>query len=198
MAFAPVVSKIEIIAAAILLISVILSALENIWSWPTAIIGVALYIVVFYDAKLFADMGLQFVYVVINLYGWWEWLHGGKNKGELQVSKAPLRILISGSLIALAGTAAFGYFFQHYTAASFPFADSALSAFSLLAQYLMARKYLENWYIWITVDVFYIAMYTSKHLYVTAVLYVLFIAPCVLGVVEWRRAMGGGVASTAA
>ncbi|HJW93070.1 MAG TPA: nicotinamide riboside transporter PnuC [Thermoanaerobaculia bacterium] len=191
MASAPAVSPLEITAASILMISVVLSARENIWSWPTAIIGVAMYIVVCYDAKLYADMGLQFIYVVINIYGWWEWLHGGKDKGELHVSKAPLRILIAGSVVALAGTAAFGYFFQRYTPASFPFADSALSCFSLLAQYLMARKYLENWYLWIAVDVFYVPMYMAKHLYPTAILYAAFIAPCVMGVVQWQRAMNG-------
>jgi len=189
-AAAPVVSTIEIVAAAILLYSVVLSARENIWSWPTAIIGVALYIIVFYDAKLYADMSLQFIYIIINVYGWWKWLHGDKeHEGVLHVSKAPLRTMLLGSIVAIIATFAFGLFFHHFTKASFPYFDSALSSFSLLAQYLMARKYIENWYLWITVDVFYIAMYTSKHLYVTAVLYALFIAPCVLGVVEWRRAI---------
>lgn len=196
MASGPVVSTVEIVAAAILLISVVLSARENIWSWPTAIIGVALYIFICYEAKLYADMGLQFIYVLINIYGWWEWLHGGKDKGELHVSKAPLRILLIGAVIAIATTVAFGFFFHSYTQASFPFVDSALSSFSLLAQYLMARKYIENWYIWIAVDVFYVPMYTSKHLYATAVLYALFIAPCVLGVVQWRKAMVGNRLAT--
>jgi len=184
------VSTIEIVAASILLISVVLSARENIWSWPTAIVGVALYIFICYEARLYADMGLQCIYVLINIYGWWKWLHGGKNNGELHVSRAPLRIVLIGSIVAIATTVAFGLFFHHYTKASFPFVDSALSSFSLLAQYLMARKYIENWYIWIAVDVFYVPMYTSKHLYATAVLYALFIAPCVLGVVEWRKTIG--------
>ena len=189
MAPAEAVSWLEITAAAILLISVGLSAIENIWSWPTAIIGVAMYIVIFYEAKLYADMGLQFIYVVINIYGWWKWLHGGEDEGVLHVSRAPLRVLIAGAIVACIATAGFGFFFRHFTDASFPFADSALSSFSLLAQYLMARKYIENWHLWITVDVFYIAMYISKHLYVTAALYAAFIAPCVLGVVQWQRAM---------
>lgn len=196
MAPAETVSWLEIIAAAILLISVGLSAIENIWSWPTAIVGVAMYIFVFYDAKLYSDMCLQFIYVIINIYGWWKWLHGGADQGVLHVSRAPLRVLIVGSLIACVAAAAFGFIFQHFTPASFPYADSALSWFSLLAQYLMARKYLENWHLWITLDVFYIAMYINKHLYVTAGLYAAFIVPCVLGVVQWQRAMNG-VRSTA-
>jgi len=186
---ADAVSKLEIAAAVILLVSVALSAIENIWSWPTAIIGVALYFVVFYQAKLYADMSLQVIYVIINAYGWWKWLHGGKDESVLQVSRAPVRVMVIGSLIACGGAVAFGFFFQHFTDAALPFADSALSWFSLLAQYLMARKYLENWHLWITLDVFYIAMYINKHLYVTAGLYAAFIVPCVLGVVQWQRAM---------
>lgn len=196
MAAAPVVSTIEIVAAVILLISVVLSAVENIWSWPTAIAGVALYIVVFYQAKLYADMGLQFIYIAISIYGWWEWLHGGEDKGELRVSKAPMRILIIGSIIAAVFTLTLGLFLRHFTDAALPFADSALTSFSLLAQFLMARKYLENWYIWIIVDVFYIAMFIFKHLYPTAVLYAAFIGACTLGLVQWRRA-GRGVLSVA-
>jgi nicotinamide mononucleotide transporter len=192
-AAAAAMSWLEIVAAAILVVSVALSAIENIWSWPTAIAGVAMYIFVLYEAKLYSDMCLQFIYVVINVYGWWKWLHGGQNDGVLHVSRAPLRVLIVGSLIACAGAAAFGLVFQHFTAASFPFADSALSWFSLLAQYLMARKYLENWHLWIALDLFYIPMYIYKHLYVTAVLYAVFIVPCVLGVVQWTRAMRGSL-----
>jgi len=192
-ATAPAVSTIEIVAAGILLISVVLSALENIWSWPTAIIGVAMYIVVFFQAKLYADMGLQFIYIAISIYGWYEWLHGGEESGQLHVSKAPMSILATGSIVAALFTLGLGLFLRHFTDAALPFADSALTSFSLLAQFLMARKYIENWYIWIVVDVFYIAMFIFKHLYPTAVLYAAFIGACTLGLVQWRRTMHGGV-----
>jgi nicotinamide mononucleotide transporter len=185
----PAVSWIEYVAAGILLISVVLSALENIWSWPTAIAGVALYIIVFYQAKLYADTGLQVVYIAISIYGWYEWLHGGKEAGVLQVSKVPMNVLLTGTMIALGATAGLGLFFRHYTDNPLPFGDSALTSFSLLAQFLMARKYLENWHVWITVDVFYIAMFIFKHLYPTAVLYAAFIGACTLGLVQWRKAI---------
>lgn len=189
MATAPVVTTIEIVAAGILLISVILSAVENIWSWPTAIVGVALYIIVFYEAKLYADMGLQFIYIAISIYGWWKWLHGGEDKGELRVSRAPMPTLIIGSLLAAAFAVTLGLLFRQFTDNPLPFADSALTSFSLLAQFLMAKKYIENWYIWIVVDVFYIAMFIFKHLYPTAVLYAAFIGACTLGLVQWRKAV---------
>jgi len=188
-ATAPVVTTIEIVAAGILLISVILSAVENIWSWPTAIVGVALYIIVFYEAKLYADMGLQFIYIAISIYGWWKWLHGGEDKGELRVSRAPMPTLIIGSLLAAAFAVTLGLLFRQFTDNPLPFADSALTSFSLLAQFLMAKKYIENWYIWIVVDVFYIAMFIFKHLYPTAVLYAAFIGACTLGLVQWRKAV---------
>ena len=182
-------TTIEIVAAGILLISVILSAVENIWSWPTAIVGVALYIIVFYEAKLYADMGLQFIYIAISIYGWWKWLHGGEDKGELRVSRAPMPTLIIGSLLAAAFAVTLGLLFRQFTDNPLPFADSALTSFSLLAQFLMAKKYIENWYIWIVVDVFYIAMFIFKHLYPTAVLYAAFIGACTLGLVQWRKAV---------
>jgi nicotinamide mononucleotide transporter len=188
-AAAPGVSTLEIVAAAILLVSVVLSAIENIWSWPTAIIGVAMYVVVFYHAKLYADMALQFIYIAISIYGWYEWLHGGTDEGELRVSHAPLRMLLTGTIIALAATLVIGLAMRRFTDAALPFADAALTSFSLLAQFLMARKYLENWYLWIIVDVFYIAMFIFKHLYPTAILYAAFIGACTLGLVQWLRAI---------
>src|SRR5581483_12040751 len=82
-----------------------------------------------------------------------------------------------------------GYMFQRYTDASLPFADSSLVAFSLLPQFLMAKKYIENWYFWILVDVFYVPLYSYKQLYPTAALYLAFIPLCVAGLMEWRKSM---------
>ena len=182
-------NPIEIVAAVILLISVVLSAMENIWSWPTAIIGVALYVIVFREQKLYADMGLQFIYIAISIYGWYEWLHGGEKDSQLKVSRAPVKTLVLGSIIALLFTACLGLFLRNLTDASLPFADAALTSFSLLAQFMMARKYIENWYLWITVDVFYIVMFVFKKLYPTAILYAAFIGACTLGLIEWQRSI---------
>jgi len=176
----------EAAAAAITLISVYLSTRQNIWSWPTAIIGVAIYVVVFWESKLYADMGLQFVYIALSFYGWYEWLYGGENRSELRVSSGwrgsyPLAIAVTIVFALSLGT-----FLRRTTDAALPYADSTLTSFSLLAQWMMTRKYLENWFVWIGVDVFYIAMFTFKHLYLTALLYAVFIGVCWLGYVEWR------------
>lgn len=180
-------SAMEWAAAAILLFSVILSARENIWSWPTAIVGVGIYVFVFWNAKLYADMGLQFVFIALSIFGWYEWLHGGERNTELRVSRAPLRVHVIGTVVTILFAALIGTLLDRYTDAALPYADATLTAFSLLAQWQMAQKYLENWLIWIGVDIFYIALYSYKHLYVTAVLYAIFIFVCIFAFGQWKR-----------
>ncbi len=180
---------IEWAAAAVTLLSVILSARQNIWSWPTAIIGVSIYAWLFWTVRLYADMGLQFIYIAISFYGWYEWLYGGEQHSRLKVSRAsPLTNLVSVA-IAVAFSLALGALLQRTTDASLPYTDAALSGFSLLAQWQMTRKYLLNWVIWIIVDVFYIVLFIVKELYVTAGLYAVFIGVCAMGLVEWKRSL---------
>jgi nicotinamide mononucleotide transporter len=184
----------EAAAAAITLISVYLSARQNIWSWPTAIVGVGIYVVVFWQSKLYADMGLQFVYIALSIYGWYEWLHGGENKSELKVSAGWRRSYPLALLITIVFALALGTFLCKTTDAALPYADASLTSFSLLAQWMMTKKYIENWWLWIAVDVFYIAMFTFKHLYLTAVLYAVFIGVCWFAYVEWRRDLSSQLA----
>jgi nicotinamide mononucleotide transporter len=183
-------SWIEWVAAAITLVSVYLSTRQHIWSWPTAIVGVAIYLYIFWLTKLYADVGLQVFFIVVSFYGWYEWLYGGKGKTELTVSRASLKTHAVSTAITICGAVILGTFLRHSTDAALPYADSTLAAFSVLAQWQMARKYLENWFIWIAVDVFYIGMYSFKHLYVTAGLYAVFIGVCVMGLIEWKQSLG--------
>lgn len=175
---------IELLAVAFGIAAVYLSARQNVWNWPLGIINVGLYIIVFHGAKLYADMGLQVVYVVLAFYGWWHWLHGGANRGELRVSRVTVR---EGALLAvlfLLFTAALSTLLSRFTDASLPLADSALTAASLVAQYMMTRKYVECWIVWIVADVAYVAMFLYKSLWLTAGLYLVF---CVLAVIGWRH-----------
>jgi nicotinamide mononucleotide transporter len=182
-------NQLELLAAVIGAISVYLSVRQNIWSWPTAIVNVLLYTVVFYDAKLYADMGLQVIYAVLSVYGWYEWLYGGENRTELHVTRTgpALGTVLTG--IALLGSAVLGVLLQRTTDAALPFMDSFLSSTSLVAQWMMTRKKLENWLVWIGVDVLYVGMFIFKHLYVTAGLYGVFLVLAVRGYIDWRRSM---------
>ena len=183
------VDPIEVAAAAFGIASVYLSARQNVWNWPLGIINVALYIIVFYEAKLYADMGLQAVYVVLAAYGWWHWLHGGTNHGTLPVSRVPPREIILLAIAFLAATAALSTLLARTTDASLPLADSALTAASLVAQYMMTRKYVECWLVWIVADAAYVALFIYKSLLPTAGLYLVFTVLAVVGWRQWRAAL---------
>jgi nicotinamide mononucleotide transporter len=178
----------EIVAAIFGVISVFLSVRQNIWSWPTAIVNVGMYIFVFFRSKLYADTGLQVVYVILNFYGWYEWLYGGKNRTELPVSRTSIRL---GALLVVIGavsTAVMATFLGH-TADVLPFMDALTTSTSLVAQWMMTRKLLENWIIWVAVDVVYIGMYVYKDLYVTSLLYAVFLVLSVMGYRQWKRSL---------
>ena len=183
------VDPIEVAAAAFGIASVYLSARQNVWNWPLGIINVALYIIVFYGAKLYADMGLQAVYVVLAAYGWWHWLHGGANHGTLPVSRVPPREIILLAIAFLAATAALSTLLARTTDASLPLADSALTAASLVAQYMMTRKYVECWLVWIVADAAYVALFVYKALVPTAALYLVFTVLAIVGWRQWRAAL---------
>ena len=153
-----------------------------------------MYAVVFYQAKLYADMGLQGIYFVLSVYGWWAWLRGGEDHSALAVSVVARRARIS--LFALGATFGLllGTLLHRFTDASLPFMDSMLTSFSLVAQWLMARKKLESWIVWIAVDVFYVGMFLYKSLYLTAGLYAVFLVIAAMGLVEWKRSMAASTA----
>lgn len=184
-------SLLEVFAVAFGIVSVFLSVRENVWSWPTAIVNVSLYVFVFHGAKLYADMGLQFVYIGISAYGWYQWLYGGEGKTELRVSRLPRGLIAPLIAIGSASAAGLGALLQRYTDASLPFVDATTTSTSLIAQWMMTRKYVENWAVWVAVDVVYIAMFTYKELYLTAGLYLVFLILSAVGYGKWSRAEGG-------
>lgn len=169
------------------IVSVYLSVREKVWSWPTGIVNVSLYVYIFFHAKLYADMGLQVFYIFISFYGWWNWLYGGENRTELHVTRLPRRMAVILPIVGIAAAAALGTLLHRNTDADLPYVDSTLTVASLIAQYLMTRKVLENWAIWVVADVAYVAMYINKELYPTAFLYTVFLGLASMGWVQWRR-----------
>jgi len=181
-------SALEVIAAAFGVISVYLSTRQNIWSWPTAIVNVALYTVVFYQGRLYGQMGLQPIYLALSVYGWYQWLHGGEQHTELRVSRASPRLLGALAALNLVLWLVLAAVLRQ-TDAALPWLDALLTTTSLVAQWMMTRKILQNWLIWIAVDVVYVPMFVSQGLYATAVLYAAFLVLAVMGYVEWRRSL---------
>ena len=164
-----------------------LAARENIWNWPVAIVNALSYIIVFFGAKLYADCGLQLVYVAISVYGWWSWLHGGRDRSELPVTRVRTSTIPLLALATVATTAILMLLLRRFTDSTVPFWDGLTTAMSLTAQYMLARKIIENWWLWMAADVIYVALYVYKGLYLTAVLYVIFFALCVVGLMRWAK-----------
>jgi len=182
-------SCLEVVAVAFGIVSVYLSVRENIWSWPTALVNVALYTVLFYESGLYSDMGLQVVYFVLSIYGWYEWLYGGRNRTELQVSRTPRAVWTAVAVIGVVFWAVDGYATSHLPNVSLPYVDAGTTTVSLVAQYLMTRKYLENWALWIAVDVVYVGMLIYKGLNLTAFNYAIYFILAVMGHVSWKRSL---------
>jgi nicotinamide mononucleotide transporter len=187
-------NPIELIAVVMTLVGIVLTIKERISCWPVAIVGILAYLVVFIRARLYADSALQPIYVVQNIYGWWYWARGGE-RGQGQ---APIVVLdLTDRLRWLAGTVAVsllvGAALARWTNAAVPYADAALSTTSLVANWLLAKKVLENWWLWIAVNVGYVILFWRKQLTLSAGLYAILLALAVAGLIEWRRSRAKAV-----
>ncbi len=180
-------SPIEIIAAVLGLANIVLLVRRSIWNYPFGIVMVALYGWVFLQARLYSDAALQVFFLVVQVYGWWVWYHaldaGGLVRVEVMTNRA--RVLWCG-VIAVA-TIAEGWYLAHYTSDSAPWMDANTTAMSVVAQYLLSVRKIENWVLWIVTDVVQIGLYYWKGLYPTTALYAVFLVLSVAGFYEWRR-----------
>lgn len=167
---------------------------QNIWNWPLGIANNLVFILLFYRTGLYADVGLQAFYVAISIYGWWSWLHGGRDHGALTVSRIPPLPAVLLVLAVAATTAALAWLLRHFTNSTVPVLDSLITALSLAAQFMMTRKWLENWLVWIAANCISVGLLIYKGLYVTSGLYMVYQVLCVLGWVAWRRALRDGQA----
>lgn len=159
---------------------------QRSWNWPVGIANVLVLLVVFWSAGLYADAGLQIVYVGLGLYGWWRWVAGG-DQGDLLVSRTSPAQWRALALAAVLGTAALWLLLDRITDSQVPLADAVTTVLSLAATYLQCVKKVESWWIWIAADLIYVPLYLYKDLWLTGLLYVIFMALCVAGLAAWRR-----------
>jgi len=183
------VSTLEIIAFVLGLINVGLVVRRSIWNYPFALVMVALYARIFYDAKLYSDALLQFFFFAVNLYGWWAWSRAARSSGAIRVERlgAGARLgWAAGTAIAIALWASL---VQRHTDAALPWWDASVAIISVAAQIMQSRRLIESWVLWIGVDLLAIGLYAAKGLWLTAVLYLVFLVLAVCGLVDWRRAL---------
>src|SRR5262245_52855436 len=181
----------EHIAVACGLANIYLTVRQNIWCWPVGIVMVTLYIYIFFEAKLYSDTGLQVFFLVMQFYGWYEWTRGPVEHARSlsAVTTLSRRGWILTSAGVLAGTVGLGGVMRYFTDASLPYPDAFTAMLSVIAQFQLTRKILDNWTLWILADIVYIGVYSIKSLYWTAGLYLVFLVLCVQGYREWRATM---------
>lgn len=170
---------------------------QNIWNWPLGIANNLVFIALFYRSGLYADVGLQGFYIAISIYGWWSWLHGGRDHGALTVTrvKPAMGVLLAGVVAGI--TITLTWLLRRYTNSTVPVLDSLITALSLVAQFMMTRKWIENWLVWLTANCISVGLLIYKGLYVTSALYLVYQVLCVMGLLEWRRALKAEATSSA-
>lgn len=180
-------TTLEWIATASGIICVLLLIQRSLWNYPFAILSVGLFAIVFRDARLYSDALLQLFFIVINLYGWWSWHRSRASAGQVIVERlsAMEQVAALSGMIGL--TLAWGAIMASQTDAAYPYVDGAVAMLSVGAQVLLAMRKLENWFVWIAVDLIAIPLFAVKGLYPTAGLYVIYLGLSVWGLRDWQR-----------
>ena len=183
-----IVSLLEIVAVLFGIANITLIIRRSLWNYPFALAMVALYGVIFWEAKLYSDAGLQAFFFVVNLYGWWAWGRDKAGAGSIVVDRLSVHGRAYWALGSLTAVLLWGGLMATYTDASYPYWDAAVAMLSVCAQILMTRRYIDNWTWWIAVNLISIPLYLGKGLYLTAGLYGLFLLLAIVGAIEWKRA----------
>ncbi len=178
----------EVVACVLALAMVGCNIREIHWGWPLAIVSSLLYFLVFWRSKLYGDALLQIFFAVVAVWGWVQWLRGVRPDGSaLKVMRLGRRGLLRTALTAALLWPVTGLFLFTFTDTDVPWWDAFPTALSLVGQFLLGRKYIENWWVWIAVNVVSVGLFAYKGLWLTVVLYTVFIALSVLGLRAWRQ-----------
>ncbi len=180
---------VELLGAIAGIVFLYLEIRQNIWLWPFGILTSAFYVYIFFVAKFYADMGLQFYYLGVSFYGWWYWLHGSKaSKLEtLPISHITLNLSLVLTAITFIIFLLLSYVLVNFTDSPIPYGDAFTTALSITATWMLARKILEMWWVWMVVNAVSLGLYIFKELYPTSVLFFLYFSMSILGYIHWKR-----------
>lgn len=186
--FGVATTPLELVSFILAFTTILLNIRQNHWAWLFSIVSSVLYGFVFFDSKLYGDTALQGMFVVISVWGWYQWLRGGKAHAPLAVTSLTFKWLMRSISFWLVAYLVLSDLLWRFTDTDVPRIDGFLTAGSMLGQFLLSKKKIENWLVWIVVDLLYIGLYIHKDLYLTAFLYALFTLMAVAGWLTWRRA----------
>lgn len=182
-------NKTELLGAILGILYIRFSIKQNILTWPTGLLTSVLYVLVFYTSGLYAAMSLQVYYVVISFYGWYFWLKGKNHNDKTHVSvrvttgKMWIKLTIATIIIY----SAIFFVLTKYSDSDVPFLDSLTTTLSITATWMLAKKYIENWLIWIFVDFVSTGLYLYKNLWPTVILFLVYTVMAIIGYFEWKK-----------
>lgn len=187
-------NPLEIIAVALGLANIGLLVRRSIWNYPFGMAMVVLYFVIFREARLYGESWLQVFFFVVQGWGWWLWARAGGMAQLVSVHWMDWRARSIALALVAASSLGIGWAMARFTDAALPYADAAIAGASVVAQVLLAMRRVENWALWIAIDVLSVAVYIQRGLNLTAGLYVVFLVLAVMGLKEWARAAHAGEA----
>jgi len=178
---------IEFIAVILGILSVFFARNENIWTYPTGIVNVLIYIYLCFSAGLFADMGINVFYFVMSVYGWYNWSRRDENSQHLPISRLTTWQWVYNIALVLGFFGLLWFILDNYTPSTVPMFDSFTTALFIIGMWLMARKKIENWLAWIAGDILVIPLFAYKGLVFTGFQYIVFTALAISGYIEWKK-----------
>ena len=183
------ISAWEATAVVLALAYLVLAIRENIYCWFAAIVSTSIYIVLMYQAGLYMESILQVFYIAMAVYGWYSWKHGEGPDHRLPVSSWPLNRHAAPLALILLLTLASGFALSRYSDAAMPYIDSFTTWGAIVTTWMVAKKILQNWHYWFIIDSVSVYLYVSRGLWLTALLFILYLALIVIGYREWRKSM---------
>jgi nicotinamide mononucleotide transporter len=179
-------SYLEIIAVLFSVLSTYFSIQKSVWCWIFGTIAVSAYFLLFYQVQLYADMGLQIIYLFQGFYGWYGWWLGKKHT-ESFVRRLSAKAIIIAIISTVSIAILTGWALSKFTGAYSPYIDALASSISLMANWLLAKRYLQNWFFWIVADMILIGLFWSKGLYLSSSIYLVFLLMCIKGFIDWNK-----------
>jgi nicotinamide mononucleotide transporter len=183
---------VEVLGVISSLIYLYFSVRQIIWLWPFGIISSALFILIFFNSKFYADMGLQVYYLGMSIYGWVYWSRGGVDRDErsiLPVRRITRRLSVGLSVLGILLFMGIVYILITFTDSDVPWGDGFTTAGSIVATWMLARKILEHWLVWIVIDSVAAGLYFYKDLYPSFLLYLIFTIIAVVGYRQWKKGL---------
>lgn len=179
----------DIVSSGFSLTSTIYSIKNNKLTWPTSLIAIVIGIFLYYQKGLYGDMGLHVVYIIMAIYGWYQWQHGGKNHSKLSITSISIKATIVLIIIALIGIFGLYELLHLRTNSNVPLWDASITIISLIADYMMCRRFIQCWFVWGFVDALFSGIYFYKNIPAHALLYAFYTTLAIIGYLNWRKKM---------